>query len=491
MRFKSGSNSNNDKNIDINIDLPNTVHEDDKNLVKNNKNNDMLNHRLINVHSIVVNNKAAHDRDVVNLMTLEDKLIHYLRNNTDNDINNNIISCTRTDFNNDSLVNKKFVINNINNDTILRTNKNNDIGNNIITCSKTQFNNDSDLINKKFLIDNIDNTTLLRTNKDNNINYHNIFCYRNEFDNNYNHINKKYFIDILDNNTILRNNNNNNINNNIITCTRTQFKSDDSLVNKKFVIHNIDNNTIIRTNKNNDIGNNVISCSKIQFDNDNNLVNKKYVVNNINNSTIMRLNQSFENYLDINVNGISHKIQRYIKNTLTYKTNYIVSNSGYDLLGNIWSLEVKKFAADNYFKCVNSHNNLTPNTGPSTLPPSESNYMYIETSGNNHSDDEDNFCRWSTYHFHNISRVSFRYNRYSSGNDKWMGAFSIEVLKDDNTWDYVYLLEKNDDYTLNNEWKSANINIPFKNFGIKFNYTNIKTSQCDMAFSNITLEYAT
>ena len=106
MKTKSG---NNDKNINIDIDLPDTIHENDINVVKNIKNNDMKNHKLLNVHSITINNNASHDREAINLITLK---------------------------------------NNLNNDTILRSNKDSDVEDNVITCSKNVF-NDLELINKR------------------------------------------------------------------------------------------------------------------------------------------------------------------------------------------------------------------------------------------------------------------------------------------------------------------------------------------------------
>ena len=303
MKNKSG---NDNKNINIDIDLPHTIHENDINVVKNNKNNNLNNHKLLNVNSITINNGAVFDRDAVNLITLENK---------------------------------------IDNESILGLNKDNNINDNVILCSKNDFDNDNNLVNKKYVDNKIDNESILRLNKDNNIN------------------------------------------------------------------------------------DNVILCSKNDFDNDNNLVNKKYVDNLVSNYNIVRLNQTFENYLSVNINGADYRLQKYIKNHLTYTTNFLLANSGNDLFGGVWILHVKKYSPDNYFKCVNTHTNLTSGTGPSILPSNESNYMYIETSGNNHDSDESNYCKWSTYQFHYITKISFQNNRYSSGNQKRMGAFTIRLLK--------------------------------------------------------------
>ena len=161
------------------------------------------------------------------------------------------------------------------------------------------------------------------------------------------------------------------------------------------------------------------------------------------------------------------------------------------MFGGNWILRVKKFSPNNYFKCVTSHTNLTSGTGPSILPNGESNYMYIETSCNNHSDDENNYCPWTTHQFHNITKISFQYNRYSTTHKKWMGSLTIKLLTKDNSWNTVLTLNKNDNYTLADEWKQINIDITFKNYGIEFLYDSIKIPQSDMAFSNIILQYTT
>ena len=184
-------------------------------------------------------------------------------------------------------------------------------------------------------------------------------------------------------------------------------ENDQDVLNKRQIEDLVDDVDMVRLNKNNNMTDFGVFADKTIF-HDNEYVAKEFVTDHVSKHNNLRLIQCLEKYLQKSFNGTEHRLQKYIKKSLTYYTNIITSISGHDLFGGPWVLRVKKFSADNYFKCVTSNQNWTPKTGLNVLLSSESNFMYIETSGSNLDNDESSFCSWTTYQFHNITNMKFQ-----------------------------------------------------------------------------------
>ena len=72
--------------------------------------------------------------------------------------------------------------------------------------------------------------------------------------------------------------------------------------------------------------------------------------------------------------------------------------------------------------------------------------MYIETSGSNNGDGV--FCSWEKTDLHNISNITFYYNRFSTSNESLrnMGRFRIQILKN-NSWETMFTIAQNEGFS--------------------------------------------
>ena len=171
----------------------------------------------------------------------------------------------------------------------------------------------------------------------------------------------------------------------------------------------------------------------------------------------------------------------------------ITPNSGGYLLQK-WIIECKdknnNGKISNFIKSTRTQS-ATGDSGATTLPPIGRGFMYFETSGNNSG--SNTYIKLIRTDIIQISNISFYYNRYSATDPdlRAMGRVSIDILLDDNTWVNKYLIQENTQYSdSSTEWTLLSIDITEENYGIRLVYDRIKTAQCDMCFSDITITHA-
>ena len=88
----------------------------------------------------------------------------------------------------------------------------------------------------------------------------------------------------------------------------------------------------------------------------------------------------------------------------------------------------------NFIKSTKT-NSPTGYSGAASLPPIGNNFMYIETSSNNHGNIV--FVSFERTDIIQFSNITFFYNRFSNlTNDslKSMGRFRYQLLLEENTW---------------------------------------------------------
>ena len=91
----------------------------------------------------------------------------------------------------------------------------------------------------------------------------------------------------------------------------------------------------------------------------------------------------------------------------------------------------------------------------------------LKSSGSNSG--EGVFCSWERTDLHNISNVTFYYNRFSTSNESLRnrGRFRIEILKNNN-WETIFTTAQNEGFTESaTEWELINLDNTEKNYGIK------------------------
>ena len=114
--------------------------------------------------------------------------------------------------------------------------------------------------------------------------------------------------------------------------------------------------------------------------------------------------------------------------------------------------------------------------------------MYVETSNNYHGLNV--YCSFERTDIIQISNISFYYNRFSGDeNNKAMGRFRIQLLKENNFWLTRYTIPKNDNYTTQSEWKLLSLDFTEENYGKKLVYDQIDSANCNMCFSNISITH--
>ena len=205
----------------------------------------------------------------------------------------------------------------------------------------------------------------------------------------------------------------------------------------------------------------------------------------------MRFNQTLSNYLKVSVGSDTYNLTKYDKISIIDITEIISPNSGGYLLQK-WNIKCNdknnKGKVQNF---IRSSINTTPSpdTGASNIPPIGNAYMYIETSNNNHGLNVYSIIERTD--IIQISNISFYYNRFSGDeNNKAMGRFRVQLLKENSFWLTRYTIPKNDNYTTQSQWKLLNLNFAEDNYGIRLIYDQIDNANCDMCFSNILITHS-
>ena len=223
---------------------------------------------------------------------------------------------------------------------------------------------------------------------------------------------------------------------------------------------------------------------------DNELANKNNVDDELDKNTIVRFSQTLTIYLKVSVGNDTYNLTKYNKFYLTDKTSMISPNSGLSLLQK-WKIVTRdKNGNGNFSNFVKSTRTSSPtaDSGATTLPPIGSAFMYFESSGGNNGNHT--YVRLIRTDIIQITNITFYYNRYSidDANLKAMGRFRIDLLKDDDSWETQYTIEKNSQYSLTStEWSLLSINFSEENYGIRLVYDRIDSAHADMCFSDITI----
>ena len=228
---------------------------------------------------------------------------------------------------------------------------------------------------------------------------------------------------------------------------------------------------------------------------DNELSNKKYVDDSIAEGTLLRFNQTLENYLKVSIGNDTYNLTKYNKIQIIDTTQTKFPNKGSDSLQK-WNIKRNnknnQSRITDFIKSTKTHS-PTGDSGATSLPPIRNNFMYIETSSNNHGH-ERVFGRWETTDIIQISNISFYYNRFSiltNNSKKSIGRVRIQLLLEDNMWSTRYNIPKNNRYrNSSTQWTLVNLNFTVENYGIKLIYDQIDTPHADMCFSNLTITHS-
>ena len=255
---------------------------------------------------------------------------------------------------------------------------------------------------------------------------------------------------------------------------------------------------LVKNNQDNDLNDNKLTnINSITINNnptdDNHVSNKKYSDDELDKNTIVRFNQTLSNYLKVSVGNDIYNLAKYNKIHLTDLTVMkYPNNSGY-LLQN-WHIRCndKNYNGkiSNFIKSSKT-GSPTSESGATSLPPIGTAFMHIESSGNNNGNKV--FCSFDRTDIINISNIIFYYNRYSSTdiNLRAMARFRIQPLTDDNEWITQYTINKNEGFSdSSTEWSLLNLDFTIRNYGIKLIYDRIDTAHADMCFSNITITHS-
>ena len=227
---------------------------------------------------------------------------------------------------------------------------------------------------------------------------------------------------------------------------------------------------------------------------DSEVANKKYFDDSIEEGTILRFNQTLEKCLIVYVGNDTHNSTNYNKIQLTDTTVMKAGNTGGYLLlywKIVYNDKNNNGKIQNFIKSTKT-NSSTLESGATSLPPIGNSFMYIETSSNNHGNND--FVSFERTDNIQVSNITIYYNRFSIlTNDslKAMGRFRIQLLLEDNTWSTRYIIPKNGRYSdTSSEWTLVSSNFTEENYGIKLIYDKIDTAHADMCFSNITITHS-
>ena len=255
---------------------------------------------------------------------------------------------------------------------------------------------------------------------------------------------------------------------------------------------------LVKNNQDNDFNNyKLTNINSITINNnpteDNHVSNKKYIDNELDKNTIVRFNQTLQNYLKVSVVNDIYNLTKYNKYYLTVLTVIKYPNSGGYLLQK-WNIECNdrngQGKIQNFIRSSKT-SSPTSDSGATNLPPIGDSFMYIESSSNNSG--PYTYVILTRTDIIQISNITFYYNRYSSTDEnlRSMGRFRIELLKDNNSWETQYTIEKNTQYSLTStEWTLLSLDFANENYGIRLVYDRIDTAHADMCFSNITITHS-
>ena len=335
------------------------------------------------------------------------------------------------------------------------------------------------------------------------------------------HLTAKLYVDnSIDEASLVRNNKDNDFGNynltniNSITLNK-QAENDNEVITKAYVdqfhqenernrrdlgidFYNESSNLVKNNQDNNFNDKKLTNIKSITINNnpseDNHVSNKKYIDDELDKNTIVRFNKTLQNYLKVSVGSTIYNLTKYDRILITDITEMKFPNIGFDLLQKwvIYCKNKNNQSKINDFIKSTLTNSPSSNSGAESLPPIGNAFMYIETSGNNNGNNV--FVSWERTDIIQITIIAFYYNRYSILNiksKKNMGRFRIQLLLEDNTWETLYTIEKNSQYTDKpTEWKLLNLNFTKENYGIKLILDGIETAHSDMGFSNIMITHS-
>ena len=256
---------------------------------------------------------------------------------------------------------------------------------------------------------------------------------------------------------------------------------------------------LVKNNQDNDFNDNKLTnINSIVVNNipsdDYHVSNKKYIDDQLDKNTIVRFNQTLQNYLKVSVGDTIYNLTKYDKIAVIDITEMRAPSTGASLLQK-WNITSRNTFGDTkvaqFIKSTRT-SSPTEHSGASSLAPVGDAFTYIESSGSNHGDNTYVICERTD--IIQITNITFYYNRFSiltDDNLKAMGRLRIQIKMSDNTWNTLYTMEKNSQYSNSStEWSLFNLDITQENFGIRFGYDRITTAHADMCFSNITITHS-
>ena len=178
---------------------------------------------------------------------------------------------------------------------------------------------------------------------------------------------------------------------------------------------------------------------------DNELANKIYIDDELDKSTVLRFNQTVQNYLKVSVGIDTYNLTKNDKIQTTDGTiNKYPSTGGYFLQN--WIKCNDKNNSGKIQNFIKSVKTISPTgcLGATGLPPIGNNFVYIETSSNNHGNIV--FVSFERTDINQISNITFYFNGISiltNDSIKSMGRFRIQLLLEDNTWSTRYNIPRN------------------------------------------------
>ena len=146
----------------------------------------------------------------------------------------------------------------------------------------------------------------------------------------------------------------------------------------------------------------------------------------------------------------------------------------------------------NFIKTTKT-NSPTGYSRATSLPLIGTAFTYIETTHKNHGQKKI-FVSWERTDIIQISFINFFYNRFSILTDNFKncaGRFRIHILLKDHSWNAIYTVNKNTNYSnLSTDWSFLNLNYTTENYGVKLIYDEINTPHADRCFRKITITHS-
>ena len=329
---------------------------------------------------------------------------------------------------------------------------------------------------KNYIINSIDEPSLVRNNKDNDFG-------------NYNLTNM---------NSITLNKQAENDNEVITKAYVDEFHQENERSRRDLGIDFHDESSnLVKNNQDNNFKDNVLTIINsitinINPTDNNHVSNKKYVDDELDKNTIVRFNQTLSNYLKVSVGNDIYNLAKYNKIKITDRTIIKYPNTGSFLLP-YWKYlcndKNNNGKIQNFLKSTKT-TSQTGESGATTLPPIGTAFMYFETTGGNKGSGV--FASFERSDIIQISNITFYYNRFSISDNNFssMSRFRIQLLLNDDIWETQCTIAKNEGYIASStEWNLLNLDFTKKNFGIKLIYDKIDTSHADMCFSDITITH--